>query len=109
MFINKKGEHNVRDITTEEFRELDKIARDLLNNHIQPPDLDSLENMAGLLDSIQDSMESATIITDGQGRDWVRPSEENFEIVEARVCQLLLLSVQAGGFEKLDAREGLWQ
>ncbi len=99
----------MRNLSTEEIRDFDEIAKGLLNTHIRPGDLESLDNLTSLLDSMQDSMEGATITTNGQGRDWVRKSEENFEIVEARVCQLLLLSVQAGGWEKFwSRREKLW-
>ncbi len=104
----------MRNITTEEFRTFDEIARTLLNDHVEEGDLDSLDNMLALLDNMQDKMESATIETyDDSPATWVLRSEENFEIVEARVFQLLLLSAQAGGWEKVDARgevtEGRWR
>ncbi len=110
----------MRNITTEEFREFDGVARELINDHIEPTDLDSLDNMMSLLDSMQDSMESATIEpsptfasephVDNPHRDfWVLRSMENFEIVEARVYQLLLLSLQSGGWEKVDQQEKLWR
>ncbi len=97
----------MRNITTEEFRVFDATAREILDDHIEPTDLDNLDNMMSLLDSMQDSMESATIVTI-DGKDWVQRSMENFEIVEARVCQLLLLSAQAGGWDKIDTQEELW-
>ena len=99
----------MRNITNEEFREFDEIARTLLNDHIEEGDLDSLDNMMSLLDSMQDSMESATIVPNGKGGEWVLLSMQDFEIVEARVCQLLLLSAQAGGWDKVDAQEKLWR
>ncbi len=107
----------MRNITTEEFRTFDQIARTLLNDHIEEGDLDSLDNMVSLIDNMQDSMESATIeaiptspvsgpphVFNPHRDYWVRRSEENFEIVEARVFQLLLLSVQEGGWDKVDGR-----
>jgi len=99
----------MRNITNEEFREFDEIARTLLNDHLEEGDLDSLDNMMALLDSMQDSMESATIVPNEHGGEWVLLSMQDFEIVEARVCQLLLLSVQAGGWDKVDAQERLWR
>ena len=99
----------MRNITTEEFRTIDQTAREILNDHADSISLEGLDELLATLDSMQDSLESASIEVGPDRKEWILRSEENFELLEARVCQLLLLSAQGGGFDKIDSQERLWQ
>lgn len=98
----------MRNISTEDFRAIDNAARQILNSTVDEATFESLEEMTVTLDSMQDYLESYSIET-GDGRASVLRSTENFELIEARVCQLLLIAAQAGGWNKMDDRERLWQ
>lgn len=93
----------MRTVTTEEFRQIDKVARDLLNRHADHEDFPQAEDLPWILDAMQDHIESATIEP-----VHIRRSEENAELLEARVCQLLVRSAMMGGWNDIDTNEHLW-